>query len=84
MRDAAKKGRLASNLPGPLFGAANGNTKLTPELVTEIYLSKETGDKIGARLGVSQGSVSLIRLGKVWRSVTQDLPAPSTIRGKRQ
>lgn len=61
--DMVRKGRNK-----PPRGAANGNSKLTPEQVAEILATSGTQREIGLRYGVGQDQISRIRGGKRWQN----------------
>jgi predicted XRE-type DNA-binding protein len=46
--------------------------KLTLELAQQVREADGTQDEIAARFGVSQATVSVIKLGKTWRSYTNN------------
>lgn len=46
-----------------------GNAKLTPSQVNEIRQSDESGKVIAHRMGVTEQTISLIRLGRIWKDV---------------
>lgn len=54
-------------------GNENGNAKLTPEKVLEIWslIGTMSQTSIGRMFGVSQTVISCISLGKTWRHITQ-------------
>lgn len=64
MDDMAAKGRR-----GALRGEAQGNAKLTDELVRQIRAANGYQDDIGLRFGVSQTTVWRIKRGHSWRHV---------------
>ena len=57
------------------YGATNAPKKLTDEAVREILLSDESKNVLGPRYGVSGGTISAIRGGRVWRHVHAQLDA---------
>jgi Autographiviridae endonuclease len=62
MRDMYSKGRRR-----PPTGERNGRAKLTAETVQAIRAATGLQHEIGARFGVSQPTVSAIKLGYKWR-----------------
>jgi hypothetical protein len=67
MLDASTKGRLSGN--GDRIGEANGNSRLTVADVRAIRASGMTQVALAQKYGVSQPTISAIRLRKIWRSV---------------
>lgn len=66
MVDKVRKGRASA-----LFGKANGRAKLTE---AQIYYARFAGgsqSSIASRIGISQSSVSVIRRGKRWSTITE-------------
>lgn len=59
--DMAAKGRANG---GGLKGQKNGNAKLTNKQAAKIFAAKGSQTSIAARYGVSQSTVSLIKLGR--------------------
>lgn len=55
---------------------------LTSEQVKEIYLSTESNAAISKRMGITHGAISLIRLDKMWLTVTNDLEKPEYESGR--
>jgi hypothetical protein len=52
-------------------GESDGNSKLTTEMVGEILDSEETNLTLAARYGVSDGLISHIRRGSVWKHISR-------------
>jgi len=67
---------LPEVMGAPVYGARNGQAKLTAELVAIIRASKETGAAIARRLGVDRSTVNRARRGAQWLAA-----APSAGRG---
>lgn len=61
--DRLAKGRP----PGPARGEANRTAKLTPVQVLEIRAAGGRGADLARRFGVTNTTISHIRLGKTWR-----------------
>jgi hypothetical protein len=67
--DMDKKGRRAN-----VSGEANGAAKLTIEQVRAIYSDPRTNKQIADDYQIEPTLASQIRLRKIWRKATQDLP----------
>lgn len=68
IQDMIRKGR--KRLPDkPARGSGHGMAKLTEQQVYEIRHSEGDQRECARRYGVSQGTVHLIRAGKIWRHV---------------
>lgn len=61
-----------------------GQAKLTEAQVVEVWKSTDTGASLAARYGVSAMTISNIRRGKLWGSLTATLGAPGMVARKRQ
>lgn len=62
--DCAKKGRRPS-------GEQNKAAKLTDENVRYIIASPKSGTALSIELGVSPGTISMVRTGTIWRHITR-------------
>jgi hypothetical protein len=51
----------------------HGNAKLPPHIVRQIYSAHGTQSEIATEFGVKQSQVSLIKAGKAYRYLTQNL-----------
>jgi hypothetical protein len=60
-----------------------GRGKLSPAAVHKIFKSTDTAKVLGARHGVSQQMVYLIKSGRVHKKLTSGLTAPPRTRGRR-
>lgn len=56
--------------------------KLTPGAIRGIFKSKETAKALGARYGVSQHMIYLIRAGRAHRHLTDSMPVRKRTRGR--
>lgn len=65
--DRHRHGTMPST--GHCAGERNGMSKLTGRKVVAVLRSKGTQREIAARFGISQSTVSLIKLRKTWRHV---------------
>jgi DNA-binding transcriptional regulator YiaG len=65
MRDMAKKGRDFK-----IRGEQVTKSKLTNEDVRAIRASGELGKAVAARYGVSQATISRVRLRQCWKHIT--------------
>lgn len=71
MRDCAAKGRNGiTRHPEIVRGTRNGMAKLTDGAVRAIRKSTSKLRIAAKRYGVSESTISLIRLGKIWRHVS--------------
>ena len=57
--------------------------KLKPAAVRNIFKSAETAKALGARYGVSQNMIYLIRSGRAHHKLTNGLAAPTRTRDRR-
>jgi hypothetical protein len=67
MQDMARKGRARNR---PLSGEKNGNARLTESDVREIRASSVSANKLAREYGVSQSTISRLRLRETWASTT--------------
>ena len=56
--------------------------KLTPASIRDIFKSDETAKALGARYGVSQHMIYLIRSGRAHRNLTHRMPVQKRGRGR--
>ena len=63
IRDSIERGRFTA------IGTTHGMAKLNDTLVREIRTSNLTQEDLAAKLGVSQSTISLVRLGRIWKHV---------------
>jgi DNA-binding XRE family transcriptional regulator len=64
-RDAMKKGRHKNPPSQP--GEIHGNSKLSEAQVRDIFSCDENQDTVAKRYGITQQTVSDIRVGRAWR-----------------
>jgi NUMOD4 motif/HNH endonuclease len=60
----------------PKIGEECYNSKLTNEIVRDIYLSTDTQPELAKKYNIDQAHISAIKLRKVWTHVTKDLGPP--------
>lgn len=58
-----------------LSDRARQRSKLTPEIVEAVRTAEGTQRQVAARFGITQATVSAIRLGKTWRDYTNPFTA---------
>lgn len=74
-QDMVRKGRARN---GYRKGSSNGANKLDAKTVCAIWRCIRRGQnntEIGRRFGVHHSTISVIRLGKFWKHITERLPA---------